>query len=156
MGSDTVMRPENILLQKVLVTVQEGLTDLGLECLRDHMRATFVQDDLARRVIFKFETWAAGGSMVPVCFRKEVQVIVPATWWDHLKDDLMACADRRGYIRLGAFLEKRIKERTIKRVVSETKQVATRICPHVSIPDHRGESIHVAWMDGREGSPWKA
>ncbi len=140
------------VFHKVLVQVSVGLTEMELHGLRGNLKMDVVQDHMARQVIGHFRTWALGGNIQTVHFDRTVEWICPATWRDHLLQDIMAWADQRGYIRLGAFLEKRIKEVKFSRRVTDQQEVATHVCPHIAVAVTEGDRVHFQFLTT---DPWE-
>jgi hypothetical protein len=144
---------QEVRLQKMALHFREALTERGLEGLASTARLDAVCDTMARKVAFEFAAMTLAGTDHPVYFEKTVSFQVPASWFDHLKEDLAAfLIDRLKLDRLGNWLSARARVVVETKRACETRYVPIRWCPHIPIRDGRGESevYHIRWAGGLE------
>lgn len=97
-------------------------------------------------VAMDFRTWALGGNIQTVYFRKTAIFRVPASGWDHVKHGLATMLDQWGWQRLSDMVFWRITYRFEEQAVTDQKEVATHVCPHVSVRVPEGDRVHFDFL----------
>lgn len=142
-----------VRLQKMALHFRKVLTDRGLESMATTAKLEAVYDDLSRKIAFEFAAMTLAGTEHPVYFEQAVSFQAPASWFDHLKEDLASfLIDRLKLDYLGHWLNARVRVHVETKRACETRYVPIRWCPHIPIREGRGERevVHVVWAGGLE------
>lgn len=138
--SDTVPGVEQVTLGALLLHYREVLLRHGFDAVAGNLEVWLERelgpDFGAERIALRLRTHVY--ETLPGEVEKLDALEVPATWWDHFKQQ--ARESRSSVLRAFAGMLHPPRMRTVYR-----KHVTRRVCPHLNVA-HKGDRLHFAYL----------